>query len=65
MSKLTLNNVEWKEFYFSDIFEQIYIAPSSDSNKLEKGEVVFIGRSSTNNGLQDFVEVNSKKNNKG
>jgi restriction enzyme, beta subunit len=61
MSKLTLNNVEWKEFYFSDIFEQIYIAPSSDSNKLEKGEVVFIGRSSTNNGLQDFVEVNGKK----
>lgn len=61
MSKLTLNNVEWKEFYFSDIFEQIYIAPSSDSNKLEKGEVVFIGRSSTNNGLQDFVEINGKK----
>lgn len=61
MSKLTLDNVEWKEFYFSDIFEQIYIAPSSDSNKLEKGEVVFIGRSSTNNGLQDFVEVNGKK----
>lgn len=61
MSKLTLNNVKWKEFCFSDIFEQIYIAPSSDSNKLEKGEVVFIGRSSTNNGLQDFVEVNGKK----
>ena len=61
MSKLTLDSVEWKEFYFSDIFEQIYIAPSSDSNKLEKGEVVFIGRSSTNNGLQDFVEVNGKK----
>ena len=61
MSKLTLDSVEWGEFYFSDIFEQIYIAPSSDSNKLEKGEVVFIGRSSTNNGLQDFVEVNGKK----
>ena len=61
MSKLTLDSVEWREFYFSDIFEQIYIAPSSDSNKLEKGEVVFIGRSSTNNGLQDFVEVNGKK----
>ena len=61
MSKLTLNSVEWGEFYFSEVFNKIYIAQSTDLNKLDTGETVFIGRRSDNNGLQDFVNIDSKK----
>lgn len=61
MSKLTLGRVKWKSFYFSEVFDKIYIAKSTDLNKLDAGETVFIGRSSENNGLQDFVNIESKK----
>ena len=61
MSKLTLNSVEWGGFYFSEVFNKIYIAQSTDLNKLDAGETVFIGRSSDNNGLQDFVNIEPKK----
>lgn len=61
MSKLTLNSVEWGEFYFSEVFNKIYIAQSTDLNKLDTGETIFIGRRSDNNGLQDFVNIDSKK----
>lgn len=61
MSKLTLDSVKWGEFYFSEIFNNIYIAQSTDLNKLDAGETVFIGRSSDNNGLQDFVNIEPKK----
>lgn len=61
MSKLSLDRVKWKAFYFSEVFDKIYIAKSTDLNKLDAGETVFIGRSSENNGLQDFVNIESKK----
>ena len=61
MSKLTLDSVDWGEFYFSEIFNNIYIAQSTDLNKLDTGETVFIGRRSDNNGLQDFVNIDPKK----
>lgn len=61
MSKLSLGRVKWKAFYFSEVFDKIYIAKSTDLNKLDAGETVFIGRSSENNGLQDFVNIESKK----
>ena len=61
MSKLSLDSVEWGEFYVSEVFDKIYIAQSTDLNKLDVGETVFIGRSSENNGLQDFVNIEKKK----
>ena len=61
MSKLSLGRVKWKAIYFSEVFDKIYIAKSTDLNKLDAGETVFIGRSSENNGLQDFVNIESKK----
>ena len=61
MSRLTLDSVKWGEFYFSEVFDNIYIAQSTDLNKLDAGETVFIGRSSYNNGLQDFVNIEPKK----
>lgn len=64
MSKLTLDSVEWREFYFSDIFSQIYIAKSTDYNKVEEGNIPFVGRSSINNGLQGEVNIAPEKINK-
>ena len=61
MDKLTIQSVRWGELYFSEIFDKIYIARSTDLNKLSSGETVFIGRRSDNNGLQDFVDIEEKK----
>ena len=61
MSKLKLTDVEWKEFLFPDIFPEIFIAKSSDSNALSEGEVPFIGRSSVNNGFQGLYYVSKDK----
>lgn len=61
MSKLKLTDVEWGELNFEKVFDSIFIAPSSDSNKLNFGNTVFVGRSSLNNGFQGEVSVNSKK----
>lgn len=57
----SLNDVEWRVFRFTEVFDEIFIAPSSDSNKLRRGNVPFIGRSSLNNGLQGEYEVNCTK----
>lgn len=61
MSKLKLTDVEWEEFLFPDIFPEIFIAKSSDSNALSEGEVPFIGRSSVNNGFQGLYHVSKDK----
>lgn len=60
MEKISLTDVKWKEFKFSEIFLEIFIAKSTDSNKLINGKTPFIGRSSTNNGFQG--EFKSDKN---
>ncbi|WP_206172555.1 restriction endonuclease subunit S [Treponema phagedenis] len=59
--RLSLNDVEWGEFNFTEIFSDIFIAKSSDSNKLQKGKVPFIGRSSINNGYQGDYDVEKEK----
>lgn len=59
--KLSLDDVEWGEFEFPDIFTNIYIAPSSDSNKLKIGKIPFVGRSSLNNGYQGEYAVAKSK----
>ena len=61
MNKLTIQSTRWGELYFSEIFDKIYIAVSSDLNKLNTGDTVYIGRRSDNNGLQDFVDIEEKK----
>lgn len=60
-NRLSLNDVEWGEFNFLEIFNEIYIAPSSDSNKLKSGKIPFIGRSSANNGYQGDYDVKENK----
>ena len=65
MYKYHLADVKWKEMYFIDIFDNIYIAKSTDQNKLKVGNVPFIGRTSINNGLQGEYFVEKEKINKG
>ena len=61
MSKLKLTDVEWGEFLFPKIFSEIFIAKSSDSNALSKGDIPFVGRSSVNNGFQGLYHVSGSK----
>ncbi|WP_156008953.1 restriction endonuclease subunit S [Streptococcus ruminantium] len=61
MSKLKLSDVEWGEFLFPEIFSEIFIAKSSDSNALSQGEIPFVGRSSMNNGFQGLYHVSKDK----
>lgn len=65
MYKYHLEDVEWREVYFTDVFDNIYIAKSTDQNKLKVGSIPFIGRSGTNNGLQGEYFVEKEKINKG
>ena len=61
MSKLKLTDVGWEEFLFPKIFSEIFIAKSSDSNALSKGDIPFVGRSSVNNGFQGLYHVSESK----
>lgn len=61
MSRLKLDDVEWREFLFSEVFIDIFIAKSTDLNKLQEGEICFVGRSSINNGFQKLVNINKDK----
>lgn len=65
MYKYHLEDVEWREVYFTDVFDNIYIAKSTDQNKLKVGNIPFIGRSGINNGLQGEYFVEKEKINKG
>lgn len=53
--------LEWKEFSIKDLFSYINIAKSSDYGKLPKGNNVFVGRTSSNNGVQGFVEKDTNE----
>lgn len=46
------NNIKWEEIKFSDLFDEIYIAKSTDLTNISIGDIPFIGRSSNNNGFQ-------------
>ena len=47
---------KWKKFKVGELFE-CNIAKSLDFGKLEKGNTIFIGRTSTNNGVQGKVNA--------
>ncbi len=46
-----------KNFLIEDIFDEINIAISLDKQYLNKGKIPFVGRSSSNNALQCYVEA--------
>ena len=63
---MTLDDKEWKAVKFKEIFDEIYIAKSTDLVNIKEGNVPFVGRSSTNNGFQgefdiDLGKINKKK----
>ena len=51
-----IDTSNWKKFKVGDLFE-CNIAKSLDFGKLEKGNTIFIGRTSTNNGVQGKVNA--------
>lgn len=55
---------EWQNFKLTDLFEITNCIPH-DLGNLETGEVPFIGRTATNNGLQGFVDVPDNEINDG
>lgn len=59
MSKFSFNldDREWGEFRIVDLFQKINIAFSTDYGKTVVGKTKFIGRTSTNNGVQGFVNL--------
>lgn len=59
--RLSLDDVEWGEFRFTEIFIEIFIAMATDSNKLRQGNIPYIGRSSINNGFQGEYDVDLRK----
>ena len=46
-----LNTNSWKEFKYADIFDTITIGKSIDLNKLEEGDINYVGRTEENNGI--------------
>lgn len=46
-----LNSDIWKEFKYTDIFDTIIIGKSIDLNKLEEGDINYVGRTEENNGI--------------
>ena len=55
-----LNTDNWQEFKYTDIFDTIIIGKSIDLNKLEEGDINYVGRTEENNGITAKV---SKYNN--
>ena len=53
-TKIDISN--WKKFKIGELFE-CNIAKSLDFGKLEKGDTIFIGRTSMNNGVQGKVDA--------
>lgn len=46
-----LDTQNWKEFKYEDIFDTIMIGKSIDLNKLEEGNINYVGRTEENNGI--------------
>lgn len=61
---MMLNDIEWKAVKFKELFEDIYIAKSTDLVDIPNGDIPFIGRSSTNNGFQGEFDIDISKLNK-
>lgn len=63
-SALPLKVQEWRDFKLTDLFEITNCIPH-DLGNLEVGNIPFIGRTATNNGLQGFVDVPENEINDG
>lgn len=61
---MMLNDKEWKAVKFKEIFDEIYIAKSTDLVNIKEGDVPFVGRSSINNGFQGEYDIDVEKINK-
>lgn len=46
-----LNTDNWQEFKYEDIFDIIMIGKSIDLNKLDEGDINYVGRTEENNGI--------------
>lgn len=57
MSRLKLDNVEWREFRIRDVFKVENSKPyHKDNLKLSNAGIPYITRTSINNGLEDIIE---------
>ncbi|MDU4671368.1 MAG: restriction endonuclease subunit S [Finegoldia magna] len=63
-NRLSLNDVEWGEFFVKDIFK-IEKCKCSKVSSLSPGNVPYIGATNRNNGVLSFVNNNSKLITKG
>ena len=59
---LKLEDREWKEFKIEDIVDTFKIAKSIDYGKTTYGNNVFIGRKTSDNGIQGFVKNETVEN---
>ena len=57
-SEQNLQYSQWREFKIDDIFK-CEICKSEDFGSLEKGDMLFVGRTSFNNGIQGLVECDN------
>ena len=58
MTKLSLTDREWKEFYFSEIFSKIQRGKRLTKENQKDGKIPYISSSSTNNGVDNFISNN-------
>lgn len=58
---MKLSDREWKAFEVDQLFSEIKIALSSDSNHLKKGNTPFVGRSYNFNGYQGLYNIEKFK----
>lgn len=59
----SLNNIEWKEFFLSEIFDIVATSSGIDKNKLinKSGNIPYVTRTDKNNGLESFVGIHDCK----
>lgn len=60
---LTLNDREWKEFYFNDIFEIKKGFYNKKPPCIDNGNIPFLGATEKNNGITQFNSIAEIKNN--
>ncbi len=58
MTKLSLADREWKEFYFSEIFSKIQRGKRLTKENQKCGATPYISSSSANNGVDNFISNN-------
>ncbi|EAL5963249.1 restriction endonuclease subunit S, partial [Campylobacter jejuni] len=53
-----LENIEWREFYFSDIFKEIKRGKRLIKDNQIQGKIPYVSSSSFNNGVDNFINNN-------